>query len=60
MTTAAAAPALTADQAARVERAREVLAEPAVYEPAAMAGRIGRLEWHLEELLALVGQLGGE
>ena len=50
-------PAFTADQAARVERAREVLAEPAAYEPADMAGRIGRLEWHLEELLRLAAQL---
>jgi hypothetical protein len=28
-------------------------------EPADMAGRLGRLEWHLEELLALAGDLSG-
>ena len=52
-------PALTANQAARIERARTVLAEPQTYEPADMAGRIGRLEFHIEELLALVGNLSG-
>lgn len=42
-----------------VERARAVLAEepPSMYELGDMAARIGRLEWHLEELLALAGQL---
>lgn len=49
---------LTADQAQRAERARAVLAEPSAYEPAEMAGRIGRLEWHLEELLSLIADLG--
>lgn len=48
---------LTPDQAQRAERARAVLAEKHGYEPANMAGRIGRLEWHLQELLALVGEL---
>jgi hypothetical protein len=28
-------------------------------EPADMAGRPGWLEWHLEELLAFVGELAG-
>lgn len=52
--------ALTPDQARQVERARQVLAEQpgSMYELADMAGRIGRLEWHLGELLALVAELG--
>ena len=50
---------LRPDQAQRVERARQVLAgqSPSMYELADMAGRIGSLEWHLEELLSLVGEL---
>jgi hypothetical protein len=48
---------LRQDQASRIERARAVLAEAPVYDPAGMAGRIGRLEWHLQELLALTGEL---
>jgi len=50
-------PVLTPDNARRVERARAVLAEPRAYDPLEMAGRIGRLEWHLQELLALVAGL---
>jgi hypothetical protein len=48
---------LTPDQAQRIDRARAVLAEPPAYEPADMVGRIGRLEWHVQELLSLVGEL---
>jgi hypothetical protein len=45
---------LTPDRAAAVDRARHALtAEPAC-DPASMAARIGVLEWHLAELLALV------
>lgn len=56
MTTTAS---LTADQAARVEDARAVLAgEPvSMYELGDLANRIGRLEWHVGELLALIGEL---
>lgn len=50
---------LTPDLAKRVERARAVLDEPHDYEPADMAARIGKLQWHLGELLALVGELSG-
>jgi hypothetical protein len=54
-----ATPALTADQAVIVGQARAALSQepPSMYELADMAGRIGALEWHLGELLALVGQL---
>jgi hypothetical protein len=50
---------LTTDQAQRIERARVVLAEesPSTYEPADMAGRLGRLEWHVQELLSLIGEI---
>lgn len=50
---------LTAEQAAHVERARVVLAEdpPSMYELGDMTARIGSLEWHLGEMLRLVGQL---
>jgi len=50
---------LTNGQAQHVERARAVLTDPPAYEPADMAARIGRLEWHLQELLALIGELSG-
>ncbi len=56
MTTAAS---LTPGQAQRVEAARRVLADPPAHEPMDMAARIGRLEWHLGELLALVAELAG-
>jgi hypothetical protein len=51
--------ALTPDQAQRADRARAVLAEqsPSIYELADVAERIGRLERHLAELLALVDEL---
>jgi hypothetical protein len=50
---------LTADHAAVVERARAVLTEdsPSMYELGDMAARIGRLEWHVGELLALISDL---
>jgi hypothetical protein len=59
MNATTARPALTADQAQRADRARQVLAEqsPSMYELVDMAERIGRLEWHLGELLALVDEL---
>ena len=50
---------LTAGQAATIEAARKVLTEdpPSMYELADTAARIDALEWQLDELLALVGQL---
>ncbi len=59
MTTATAR--LTPDQQQSVDRARAVLAgeSPSMYELADMAARIGQLEWHLGELLALVSDLSG-
>jgi hypothetical protein len=54
MTTTAA---LTPDQQQRVDRACEVLTGLTSYEPLDMAARIGSLEWHLAELLALVGDM---
>lgn len=53
---------LTPDQIQRVERARAVLAEeqPSMYELADMAGRIGRLEWHVQELLSLAEELAAD
>jgi hypothetical protein len=50
---------LTGDQAASVERAREVLGQPHEYDLAGMAARIGALEYHVAELLALAEYLGG-
>jgi hypothetical protein len=50
---------LTSDQAQRIDRAaRAVLAEPAACELGDMADRIGRLEWHLAGLVALVRRAG--
>ncbi len=51
-------PDTPADRATTVGRAREVLEEapPSLYELGGMAARIGRLEWHLGELLALVAE----
>ena len=53
---------LIPDQQQRIDRARAVLAEdsPSMYELADMAARIGALEWHLGELLALAGELAGQ
>jgi hypothetical protein len=48
---------LTAAQAAGVARARAVLAGEPSCEPGDMAARIGRLEYHLAEMLALAGEL---
>ena len=50
-------PALTPAQAATLDQAREVLARPHGSGTHELAGRVGALEWHLAELLALVGQL---
>ena len=44
-------------QQASLDRAADVLAADHGYDPDAMAYRIGQLEWHLGELLTLVGQL---
>ncbi len=33
---------------------------PSMYELADMAGRVGRLEWHLAEMLALVAELAAD
>ena len=48
--------ALSADQAATVEHARKALASepPSMYELGDMAVRVGALEWHLGELLAII------
>jgi hypothetical protein len=44
-----------------VNAARAALDEKAhEYDPESMAGRIGRLQWHLAEVLALVDELAGE
>jgi hypothetical protein len=43
-----------------IDRAREVLEEsPSLYEPGDMAERIGRLEWHLGEMLRLAARAAG-
>ena len=52
-------PQLTPSQQGSLDRAREALAQEHGYDPGAMAARIGCLGWHLEEMLALVGQLTG-
>ena len=49
--------ALTTDQQARVAAARELLDAEHGYDAAELAPRVGRLEWHLAEMLALVGEL---
>jgi hypothetical protein len=56
-TTIGAANQLTPDQKTQIGGAREVLGAKTGYDPAEMAGRIGRLEWHLGELLSLVEHL---
>ena len=45
---------LRPDQAQQIERARKLLDTPIEYEPMAMAGRIGKLEWYLSEMLRLI------
>jgi hypothetical protein len=47
---------LTEAQAATVERAREVLGRPHEHDLAGMAARIGALEYHLREMIALAGR----
>jgi hypothetical protein len=44
-----------------IDRAREVLQEesPSMYELGDMAERIGRLEWHLGEMIRLAGRAAG-
>jgi hypothetical protein len=49
-------PALTASQAATVDHARALLAAEHGYDTTSLAYRAGQLEFHLAELLALVGQ----
>lgn len=41
----------------RADAARALLDSPHDYDPTSMAERIGRLEWHLSEMLALVAEL---
>ena len=57
-------PELNPDQAARVARAREVLEAVEAdqdFDPGSMAMNLGRLEWHVAELLRVIGELtGGE
>lgn len=50
---------LTATQQLVIDGARRVLAAKHGYETADLAARIGALEWHVGDLLALVGQLAG-
>ena len=49
--------ALTPDQAGRVNRARQALAETHGTDAYGLACRVGQLEWWLGEMIALVGQL---
>lgn len=51
---------LTPGQQQQADRAREVLAAEHGYDLASMAGRLGVLEWHLGEMLALIGQLSSK
>ena len=53
---------LTPGQQQRIDRARAMLAKdsPSLYELGDMAARVGALEWHLGELLALAGELAGQ
>ena len=62
MTDTTPRPQLTSHQQGRLDAAAEVLAEepPSLYELGEMAERTGRLEWHLQELLALVRELTTE
>lgn len=53
--------ALTPCQQSTVQRAREALGEERhAYDPESMAGQIGRLQWALGEMLALLDQLTAE
>lgn len=54
------ATALTALQAGIIDRAHEALNEPHGHDPYDLAKRIGVLEWHLKDVLVLVGQLAGQ
>jgi hypothetical protein len=58
MTTQTTRPRLDPSQAARLDRARELLTAEHGHDPASMAARVGQLEWHLAELLALVDAIG--
>jgi hypothetical protein len=52
---------LTPDQQARIERAREILDEKRhEYDPESMAAHIGRLDYWLRDMLALVAALSDE
>jgi hypothetical protein len=59
---AARKPQLTRDQAERVARARQVLTDSkasADRDPMSISYRLGALEWHAGELLALIAELTG-
>jgi len=48
------------DQGRTVERPREAVSEERyAYDPMSMAEHIGRLQWHVGELIAVVEQLTG-
>jgi hypothetical protein len=51
--------ALTAGQQATISRAREALGSPSGTDTASLAERIGLLEYHVRELLALADTLAG-
>lgn len=48
---------LTADQQARVDTAAARLAEEHGCDALSLAERVGALEWHLEEMLRVIGAL---
>jgi len=50
---------LRQDQAGRIGRARQALAASHGNDPAELAYRIGVLEWHLAEMLALLDGITG-
>jgi len=56
--TTTARPQLDPSQAARLDRARELLTAEHGHDPASMAARVGQLEWLCRELLALVEAIG--
>lgn len=52
-------PTLTRDQLNQLEAARGVLCEPHGYDTFELASRLGVLEFHLENLIAVVSDLAG-
>lgn len=52
-------PPLTQCQQGSLDRARGILAQEHGHDAASLAYRLGQLEWHLGQLLALVDQLAG-